>query len=77
MSPVCLLTMVKTREMPESIRNTFIKKHNNSEGYKTIAKDLEIPVSAVCNVIKFYSHKPIKVLQGHGTKKKLSERSLG
>ena len=32
--------MAKTRELSESIRNANIKKHNNSMGYKAIAKDL-------------------------------------
>ena len=67
--------MAKTRELSESIRNAITQKHTNSKGNKAIAKDLEIPVSTVRNVIKKF-HKSFKTLPGRGAKKKHNERSL-
>lgn len=53
------------------------KKHANSKCYKAVTKDLEIPVSTVCTIMKkFHSHKTVKMLLGWGAKKKLNRRSL-
>lgn len=61
----------QTRKLSEIIRNALIKKHNNSKGYK--AKD---PISTVHVIMKFHSHKTVKMLQGGGPKKKLNDRCL-
>ena len=51
-----------------------LTKHKTSKGYKTISKDLGVPV---CNVLKkFDKHATVKNLPGHGGKRKIDEGSL-
>lgn len=73
---VFLCSQLQRREPSENIRNAIIKRHNNSSGYRAIAKHLEICLTA-CNVIKkSHIHKTVKRLPGHGNEKKLNQRSL-
>lgn len=68
--------MVKTKELSEDSRNAIVEKHKSSKGYKTISKELGIPVSTVRNVIKKYSkHGTVKNLSGRGGKRKISDRT--
>ena len=69
--------MVKTKELSEDIRSAIISKQKTSKRYKSISKDLGIPVSTVCNVIKkFAKHGTVKNLPECGGKRKNDERSL-
>uniref|UniRef100_UPI00358EBF5A zinc finger protein 723-like n=1 Tax=Myxine glutinosa TaxID=7769 RepID=UPI00358EBF5A len=41
----------KTRELSEEVRHKIVAKHVQSQGYKFISGDLDVPVSTVRNVI--------------------------
>lgn len=70
-------TMVKTKELCEETRNAIIGKHKRSKGYKTISKELGIPVSTVRNVVKKYlKHGTVRNLPGRGGKRKINDRCL-
>lgn len=58
------------------IRNKIIDKHTNFQGYKTISRDLNIPVSTVRNVIKKNAaYRTLSILLEHGQKRKTDQRS--
>ncbi|KAK3574811.1 hypothetical protein QTP86_018398 [Hemibagrus guttatus] len=68
--------MVKTKELSEDIRSAIISKHKSSKGYKAISKDIGIPVSTVCNIIKkFAKHGTVKNVPGRREKRKIDENS--
>ena len=47
----------KTRELSEEVRHKIVAKHGQPQGYKSIYRDLDVPVSTVSNVIrKFKAH---------------------
>ena len=53
----------KTRELSEKVRHKIVAKHEQSQGYKSIYRDLDVPVSTVRNVIrKFQAHFEIATL---------------
>ena len=65
----------KTRELSEEVRHKIVAKHGQSQGYKSISRDLDVPVSTVCNVIrKFKAHGTAANLLGRGCKRKLDRR---
>ena len=67
--PCAFVTMVKTKELSE--------EHKTSKGYKAISKDLGIPVSTVCNIVRrFAKHGTVKNLPGRGGKRKIDGRSF-
>ena len=62
----------KTRELSEKLRHNILAKHGQSQGYKSISRDLDVPVSTVHNVIrKFKAHGTAANLPGRGRKRKL------
>lgn len=59
----------------KDIRSAIIHNHKTSKGYKTISKDLGIPVSTVHNVIKnFHKHRNVKNLPGCGDMRKIESK---
>lgn len=65
----------KTKELSEDLKNKIVKKHGQSQGYKSISKDLNVPVSTVHSVIKkFKAHGTVANLPRCGRKRKIDER---
>ena len=65
----------KTRELSEEVRHKIVAKHGQSQGYKSISRDLDVPVSTIRNVIrKFKTH---GTEAGGGRKRKLDRRLQG
>lgn len=65
----------KTKELSEDLRSKIVKKHGQSQGYKSISKDLNVPVSTVRSVIKkFKAHGTVANLPRCGRKRKIDER---
>ena len=42
----------KSRELSEDLRTKIKEKHRQSQGYKSLSGDLDVPVSTVRSVIK-------------------------
>ena len=42
----------KSRELSEEVRHKIVAKHGQSQGYKPISRDLDVPVSTVHNAIR-------------------------
>ncbi|KAL2101691.1 hypothetical protein ACEWY4_003452 [Coilia grayii] len=65
----------KTKELSEDLRSKIVRKHGQSQGYKSISKDLNVPVSTVRSVInKFKAHGTVANLPRCGRKRKINER---
>ena len=65
----------KTRELSEEVRHKIVAKHGQSQGYKSISRDLDVPVSIIRNVIRnFKAHGTVANLPGRGRKRKLDQR---
>ena len=65
----------KTKELSEDLKNKIVKKHEQCQGYKSISKDLEVPVSTVRRVIKkFKEHGTVANLPRSGRKRKIDDR---
>ena len=62
----------KTGELSEEDRHKIVSKHGQSQGYKSISRDLDVPMSTVRNVIrKFKAHGTVANLPVRGRKSKL------
>ena len=62
----------KTRELSGEVRHKIVAKHGQSQGYISISRDVDVPVSTVRNVIrKFKAHGTVANLPGHDCKRKL------
>ncbi|KAL0166161.1 hypothetical protein M9458_038005, partial [Cirrhinus mrigala] len=65
----------KCKELSVDLRETIVEKHGQSQGYKSISKDLNVPVSTVRNIIKrFTAHGTVANLPGRGRKSKINEK---
>ena len=65
----------KSRELSEDFRSKIVEKYQQSQGYKSISRDLKVPLSTVCNIIKkIITHGTVATLPGHGRKRKIDER---
>ena len=65
----------KTRALSEEVRHKIVAKPGQSQGYKFISRDFDVPVSTVSNVIrKFRAHGTVANLPGRGRKRKLDQR---
>uniref|UniRef100_A0A8C7WS50 Transposase Tc1-like domain-containing protein n=1 Tax=Oryzias sinensis TaxID=183150 RepID=A0A8C7WS50_9TELE len=63
------------RELSQDIRNKIIDKHRKGKGYKTISKQLEIPVTTVAHIIqKFKTHGTVANLTGRGRKRNIDDK---
>ena len=59
----------------EHLRTKIVEKHGQAQGYKSISRDLDVPVSTVHNVIKkFTAHGTVANFPGRGQKRKIDER---
>ena len=77
--PVCATTIMekrkKSRELSEDFRSKIVEKYQQSQGYKSISRDLKVPLSTVCNIIKkFITHETVVNLPGCGRKRNIYER---
>ena len=52
----------KSKELSEDLRTKIVEKHGQSQSYKSISRDLDVPVSTVEN------------LPGRGQKRNIYER---
>ena len=65
----------KSREVCWDLRSKIVEKYKESQGYKTISRDLEVPLSVVRNMIKkFITHRTVANLTGQGQKRKIDKR---
>uniref|UniRef100_A0A8C4SC68 Transposase n=1 Tax=Erpetoichthys calabaricus TaxID=27687 RepID=A0A8C4SC68_ERPCA len=65
----------KSRELSEDLRTKIVEKYQQSQGYKSISRDLHAPLSTVRNIIKkFTTHGTVANLPGHGRKRKTDKR---
>ena len=65
----------RRRELSEDLRTHIVEKHQQHQGYKSISRDLNVPLSTVRNIIKkFTTHGTTANLPGHGRKRKMDER---
>ena len=65
----------RRRELSQDIRKKIIDKHLKGAGYKTISKQLEVPVTTVAHIIqKFKTHGTVANLPGRGRKRKIDDR---
>ena len=63
------------RELSEDLRTKIVEKYQQSQGYKSISRDLDVPLSTVRNIIKkFAIHGTVANLSGRGWKRKIDER---
>ena len=63
----------KSKELSEHLRTKIVKKHGQSQGFKSISRDLDVPLSTVRNFIKkFTAHGTVANLPGR--KRKIDER---
>ena len=63
------------RELSEDLRTKIVEKYQQSQGYKSISRDLDVPLSTVRNIIKkFAIHGTVANLPGRGRKRKIDER---
>lgn len=65
----------KSRERSEEIRKKVTAKHGQHKGFKTISKELEVPVTTVANIIKkFKAHRTVANISGRNRKRKTGPR---
>uniref|UniRef100_A0A8C5M601 Transposase n=1 Tax=Leptobrachium leishanense TaxID=445787 RepID=A0A8C5M601_9ANUR len=65
----------RRRELSEDLRTKIVEKYQQSQGYKSISRDLDLPFSTVRNIIKrFATHGTEANLSGRGQKRKIDER---
>lgn len=64
------------KELSQEIRKKIIDKHVKGKGYKTISKQLDVPVTRVAHIIqKFKIHGTVANLLGRGRRRKIDEKS--
>ena len=62
-------------ELSQENRKKIIDKHVKGKDYKTIFKQLDVPVTTVAHIIqKFKVHETIANLPGHGRKRKIDDK---
>uniref|UniRef100_A0A3B3DUX1 Uncharacterized protein n=1 Tax=Oryzias melastigma TaxID=30732 RepID=A0A3B3DUX1_ORYME len=65
----------RRRKLYQDIRKKIIDKHLKGKGYKTISKQLEVPVTTVAHIIqKFKTHGTGANLPGRGRKMKIDDK---
>ncbi|KAI4892527.1 hypothetical protein NFI96_005759 [Prochilodus magdalenae] len=64
------------KELSQDIRKKIIDKHVKGKGYKTICKQLDVPVTTVAYIIqKFKIHGTVANLPGRGRRRKIDDES--
>ncbi len=65
----------KCKELSVDLREKIVAKRGQSQGYMSISRDLNVPVSTVHDIIKrFTSHSTVANLPGCGQKSKINEK---
>lgn len=65
--------MAKTKELSEDLRVRIVAAQKSGEGYKTISKRFQVPVSTVQSIIRKYkTHHTVENLGGRGRKSKVT-----
>uniref|UniRef100_A0A8C5MLE8 Transposase n=1 Tax=Leptobrachium leishanense TaxID=445787 RepID=A0A8C5MLE8_9ANUR len=65
----------RRRDRSEDLRTKIVEKYQQSQGYKSISRDLDLPLSTVRNIIKkFATHGIVANLSVGGWKRKIDER---
>ena len=63
------------RELSQEIRKKIIDLHVKGKGYKTISKQLDVPVTTVAHIIqKVKVHGTVANLPGRGRKRKIDDK---
>ncbi|KAG2465277.1 TCB1 transposase, partial [Polypterus senegalus] len=66
----------RRKELSQEIRKKIIDKHVKGKGYKTISKQLDVPVTTVAHIIqKFKIHGTVANLPGRGRRRKIDDKS--
>lgn len=67
----------KSRALSVDLRAITVEKHGQSQGYKSISRYLNVPVSTVHNVFKkSAAHGTVANLLGHGQESKTDVRLI-
>ena len=65
----------KSQELSEDLRSKIVEKYQQSQGHKSISRDIKVPLPTVRNIIKkFITHRTAANLPGSGRKRKIDER---
>ena len=64
----------KRKALSEDLRTKIVEKHGQSQGYTSIYRDIDVPVSVRNIIKKFTAHGTVANLPGHGRKRKIYER---
>ncbi len=65
----------KCKELSVDLRENIVETHGQSQGYKSISRDFNVPESTVHNIIKrFTAHDTVANLPGRGRKSKINEK---
>src|SRR4029434_10569278 len=63
------------RELSQEIRKNILDNHVKDKGYKTMSKQLDIPVTTVAHIIqKFKVQRTVANLLGRGRKRKIDDK---
>ena len=63
------------KELSQEIRKKIIDKHVKGKGYKTISKQLDVPVTTAAQIIqKFKVHRTVANLPGRGCRRKTDDK---
>uniref|UniRef100_A0AAQ5ZXB5 Transposase Tc1-like domain-containing protein n=1 Tax=Amphiprion ocellaris TaxID=80972 RepID=A0AAQ5ZXB5_AMPOC len=63
------------KELSQEIRKKIIDKHVKGKGYKTISKQLDVPVTTAAHIIqKFKIHGTVTNLPGRGRRRKIGDK---
>ncbi|KAG2469162.1 TCB1 transposase, partial [Polypterus senegalus] len=64
----------RRKEVSQEIRKKIIDKHVKGKGYKTISKQLDVPVTTVAHIIqKFKIHGTVANLPGRGRRRRIDK----
>ncbi|KAL0151707.1 hypothetical protein M9458_053006, partial [Cirrhinus mrigala] len=68
----------RRKELSQEIRKKIIDNHVKGKGYKTISKQLDVPVTTVAHIIQKFKFKirgTVANLPGHGRRRKIDDKS--
>lgn len=72
---LCMEKRKKCKELSVDLRENIVEKHGQSEGYKWISRDLNVPASTVRNIIKrITAHGTVDNAPECGRKSKINEK---
>ena len=72
---MCATLSMDNRKSRRELSHNILEKYQQSQGYKSISRDLDLPLSTVRNIIKkFATHGTVANLPRRGQKRKMYER---